>query len=561
MAGEKWVITQDELSKYNIHTLYDALKLVPGISFWMKGSEGAPSGFSMDGMGSRGCRLFLNGVAMTDPYTQRALINFIPVSRIKCIEVFYNGSPFFSGGSSSGGIVNVVTYEGGTGGPRTDVEFTYGRSNRRARRVWFSTPDAHLNFTIAYDEYLHDAVEAYIPIPSRKLGRYDMRSVLLELVMKSPAGDNLLVKFHRYDESYVGTFLSNTEEVLPSGFDSQLRYRRGKFNFLLRQGKYSVSRTSGVVSSHYYTSSALLGFKIGDVKAVSFINGARSYFENILWGRSFSPSMYSLEGGAAAVKGFSNGVFFRGTLFMGYHSEVKQYLGGDISISKNWNKHLKQSLYVSRKVRVPSAEELYQPELNRTVDGENMVTSGDISLPPCKADEITLSFEVPGKAVLSLFARELKSTIALADSQPSVYGSFYGGSVLGARASYFFSRRFLGNDFSASLSMEAYPERSEYIQGVPSYRVLSSMYIKRRVFKDTELLTVGLNGELAGKRDFEGRTLDEYFTVDLFASLTIMSARVHFQWRNILDEEYETFPDYRMPGRHFIVGIYWKLLD
>ena len=81
------------------------------------------------------------------------------------------------------------------------------------------------------------------------------------------------------------------------------------------------------------------------------------------------------------------------------------------------------------------------------------------------------------------------------------------------------------------------------------------------MFKDTELLTVGLNGDLVGERSFYGVSLGRYFTVDVFATLTIMSARVHFQWRNILDEDYQTYPDYKMPGRHFVVGIYWKLLD
>ena len=99
------------------------------------------------------------------------------------------------------------------------------------------------------------------------------------------------------------------------------------------------------------------------------------------------------------------------------------------------------------------------------------------------------------------------------------------------------------------------------IQGIPEYRVLSSIYFRTPVFKNTETLTLGMNAELVGSRRFYGRTLDKYLTIDLFGSLTIMSARVHFAIKNILGEKYQTYPNYLMPGRYVMVGLYWKLLD
>jgi len=40
-----------------------------------------------------------------------------------------------------------------------------------------------------------------------------------------------------------------------------------------------------------------------------------------------------------------------------------------------------------------------------------------------------------------------------------------------------------------------------------------------------------------------------------------MSTRVSFEYRNILNERYETVPGYTMPPRHYIVGVFWELFD
>jgi outer membrane cobalamin receptor len=40
-----------------------------------------------------------------------------------------------------------------------------------------------------------------------------------------------------------------------------------------------------------------------------------------------------------------------------------------------------------------------------------------------------------------------------------------------------------------------------------------------------------------------------------------MSTRVSFEYRNILNEQYETVPGYTMPPRHYRVGLFWELFD
>jgi outer membrane cobalamin receptor len=40
-----------------------------------------------------------------------------------------------------------------------------------------------------------------------------------------------------------------------------------------------------------------------------------------------------------------------------------------------------------------------------------------------------------------------------------------------------------------------------------------------------------------------------------------MGARVIYEYKNLLNESYETVPGYTMPLRHYIIGVFWELLD
>ena len=64
-----------------------------------------------------------------------------------------------------------------------------------------------------------------------------------------------------------------------------------------------------------------------------------------------------------------------------------------------------------------------------------------------------------------------------------------------------------------------------------------------------------------GDRSWGDVDLESYMLHDVSASLTILGARVVFQYKNILDESYETIPGFLMPGRHYIIGVWWELMD
>lgn len=464
------------------------------------------------------------------------------------------------GDLSSRGFINVVLEEGGREGPTSQIDFTYGTSNRRARRAWFATPRAYLSAVLAYDEYLQDGVEAYLPSPRRLLGEYDGRSVVAELAMESSAGDHVLFRFQRYEDSYYGTSASYQEDVRWSGFGSELSYRREGFSSSFTQRVLELARGAGrinerTVGANVRWMGALLG-----VAVRTFASVERAEFENDIWSERFDPSYRRIEGGVTLGGTAPQGVTWRLGGFGGDHGTVGAYGGAEMAIAKDWSTRFSQDLVIARRLRVPSVEELFQPELPRRADGEPLATVGNQGLGPEIADELSLGFRLSSVSV-SLFGRSEKSLIVLSGADPAVYRSEGNGTAAGFRARFAGHRRILGVDCSLSLGVEGYPERGALAQGVPSYRGRGEVALQRPVFGDSELLSVRLDSELAGERRWDEATLGAYHAFGVSAYLSIMSARVSFEYKNLLDERYETVPGYTMPPRHYIIGIFWELFD
>jgi hypothetical protein len=566
MPTEFFVISREDLIERNVHTLDDILQLLPGVSLWREGPHGAEGGFSIDGRGYRGVNLLVNGVPAVDGYALESLTRFLPLSRLRRVEVFYSGSPCFSNDLSSRGFVNVVLEEGGRQGPASEIDFTYGTSNRRSRRAWFATPRAHLSASLAYDEYLQDGIDAYPAIPARRLGLDDMRSVLAELSMLTSAGDEVRFGIQRYEESYVGTSYPGyeSEDVRRSGFGSEIRYRRSGFSASLTQRVLDLSRLSGRIRERSLGGGARWSRDYFGLGVRAFGSAARSEFENdyrwIVSGGHFAPSFSRFEGGVTIGGKVSPGVTWRLGAFGGRHSAVGRYGGAEAALGKRWNGIFSQDVIIARRLRIPSAEELFQPALTRTFDGAVYTTTGNPDLGPEITDELSIGFRLSSVS-LALFGREERSRILLSGADSAVYRSEGGGTVAGARGRFAGRARILGFDCLLSMGIEGYPERGALADGVPVYRASGEAGLQRRIFAGSELFSLKLGSESAGKRWWGGAALPPYRVFNVSASLSIMSARITYEYRNILNEKYETIPGYTMPLRHYIIGAFWEFLD
>jgi outer membrane cobalamin receptor len=560
MPTEAFVLTRDDLADRNIHTIDDIIALLPGVFRWREGPAGAYEGFSVEGRSPRGVNFFVNGHPVVDPYRLEAIMRFLPLSRLERIEVVYSGSPAFTGDLSSRGAVNLVIEEGGREAPTSELNFTYGGAKRRARRAWFASPRAHAGGALAYDEYLQDGIECIPGLPGRIVGKYDSRSILAELFFERDPGENLLVRFHRYEDTSVGTIVGSQEDVRWSGFASLVSYRRRSLEVSVREQVLKLSRWWTDLDAAVLAGSARWSGSAGPVGVRAFATVEDARFENEIQGAAFGPSYRRFEGGAAFGGALPSGVNWRLGAWGGRHDGVGAYGGGEAALGKAWSESVSQDIVVARRLRVPSAQELYQPAIARVPGADTFSTAGAADLAPEISNEISLGFRAPHLA-LSLFGRSESSLITLAGGSRAVYRSTGSGLVAGARGRLEAGRRILGVDCALAVSGEAYPEREALADGVPAYRALAEIGFKRRILGGTELLSAGLAAEFAGKRSWPAGELPPYRVLDLRSSLTIMSARVSFELRNLLDEPYETAAGFRMPGRYYTIGVFWELLD
>ena len=557
---ETFVLTRDDLAHFNVHTLDDLLLLVPGVSWWREGPPTADGGFSIEGRRGRGVTLLMNGTPVLDTYRLEAFARALPLSRLERVEVVYSGSPGWSGDASSRGFINLVMEEGGREAPASRLNFTYGGSERRARRAWFATPRAHVSGAIAYDEYLQDAVECMPALPGRLTGKYDGRSVLGEILFEPPSGDRVAVRLRRFEDTYVGTAASSVEDVRWSGLATTISYGRGPLSISLDRQALLLSRRRAKERTYTLTGRARLAGSIGPLAIRAFAVAERAEFEHAVRGVSFDPSYVRFEGGAILGGALPTGVTWRAGGWGGSHEDVGAYAGGELAIAKRWSAALSQDLVIARRLRVPSAEELYQPVIVTVAGGDTLSTAGDAGLAPEVFDEVSLGLSVPHVS-MSLFGRDESSLISLVGSPAAVYRGAGSGAVTGARARFDASRRVLGVDVRLAAGAEGYRDRETLAEGVPRYRATGEIAFSRRVFKNTELLSIAFISEVAGRRAWPETTLPSYHTHRLSAMMTVMKARVTFEISNLFAAEYETVPGYTMPGRFYAIGLVWELLD
>jgi hypothetical protein len=570
LPGEVFVITAEELARFDINTIEDIIEHLPGVNVLQNGPPGSRTLFSVDGRTVRGMTLLVNGVPWSDPYNDDPLARFLTLSRVRRVEVIYSSSPSLTGRVASGGVINIVIEEGGRKPPFAAGDFTWGGNGRKSRKAWFSSPDAFINGTIAYDEYMQDYFELVAEDPFALTGLYNSRSILLDLTMRGKASDRVLVRLRRFEDSYEGTRnwpeyrdpLNPPETVRYSGLDSEIRYVRSGAEVSLRQRFVEMKRKAGQTSGLVLGGAAMWHGMAGSTAVKGFVSAERAEFENILWGVRFTPDVDRAEGGLT-LGGTAGPLRWRGGLSAGTMTGSGFFAGGEAALSHGNERGLYQTLMAARRVRTPTAEELYQPDLERLPDGDMLRTSGDPGLGHETSDEISLGLGYGTAVTADIFARFERSRITLEGSDPAVYASDGSDDVIGLRASLRGggATGVASFDFRWQLSGYWFADRAEITPGVPEYHMLGGLWLTRPSFKKTETFTVGVLASETGSRHFPGAELGRYTLVDLSASLTVLGAVVRFEMKNILDEKYETVPGMYMPGRHYRFGINWRLFD
>lgn len=132
------LIKEEETKGFVLHTvdtkpyqastveLNDVIREAPGIIVRQEGGVGSRSKYSLNGLGGRSVRFFLDGVPM-DYFGSSFSLNTIPISYIDKIEIYKGVSPAHLGGDALGGSVNLIADKSRHNGG--ELSYSYGSFN------------------------------------------------------------------------------------------------------------------------------------------------------------------------------------------------------------------------------------------------------------------------------------------------------------------------------------------------------------------------------------------------------------------------------------------------
>ncbi|MFZ3137070.1 MAG: TonB-dependent receptor [Thermodesulfovibrionales bacterium] len=143
------VITADAITLMNAHTLADVLAFVPGVQLEFIPSPGIPPPVHIQGSESRQVRVVIDGVTLNNLSDGIADLGSIPVQNIERIEII-KGPASSSWGSSSGGIINIVT-KSPTNRPQELISASYGERNTNDVRMEASGTKNFLGYYLSLD--------------------------------------------------------------------------------------------------------------------------------------------------------------------------------------------------------------------------------------------------------------------------------------------------------------------------------------------------------------------------------------------------------------------------
>ncbi|HSG27731.1 MAG TPA: outer membrane beta-barrel protein, partial [Candidatus Krumholzibacterium sp.] len=218
-----------------------------------------------------------------------------------------------------------------------------------------------------------------------------------------------------------------------------------------------------------------------------------------------------------------------------------------------------QNLLVSRNLVIPPAGRYFNPAPYE--GGPVSASAGDPGLEPGISDEVSFRIGFAGKVSLEAFARRESSIVHVSDEDPALLVQDGTSDVTGTRGRFRWDSRMFGMDYGCILTAEYYADRNDHTFGIAEYSILGSAYISRRSFKETETVMLRFDGVSSGERSWGDLTLDPFWTADLTFSITVMSAVIQLQYKNVFDSEYEVYPGYLQHGRHLRYGVIWNIID
>lgn len=565
------VIDRQEIERSAASDLQSLLNATSGVSVTTNGGQGASSNLYVRGMSSKQVVVLVNGVRSASATTGATALANIPLSAIDRIEVAKGAHSAQYGADALGGVINIITKQGGACGTRAwcgslttgvthpwggytagsiqgrsqnGVDYAFGAALTGTQGYDFTVPEKYgheddrdgflqgsFNFSLAKD---FDWGRLYTDgLFSRGRNQYD------GAYPYSNEGDSTAFNGKlgaRFDHG--GDWSSTLE--LSGGIDKSRDFRK------------NVSGSDRFETKRYGVfASTEKRFETGKAAHV-VTGGVEAYREEVNSTASYTQTSREL---AAVFGQYSldyEGLRFDGGIRYDHNEQFGNVTTYNLGASYEIARDLVLRSSFGTGFRAPTFNELYYPP----TPGYPPASNPDLQPEKSRSYEVGLNWQASNQTSLDLAFYQTWLDDAIIASAPS-YTPFNVSKarVTGfeASVSHRFSERWgvkTSIDLKRAIDEETdndlpYRERVKAIAEV-NFKPIDTFELTARV----------LYGGSRYNNAANTTKLGDYVTADFVALYTIDDkSQLKFSVENIFDKEYQTVKDYIAPGRTFNIGL------
>ena len=150
------------LEKTQTRQVFDALRLVPGVSIARNGGPGQSASFYVRGAPSGFTRVMIDGIPVNDPSGIGTAYDFstLPIDQVDRIEVLRGPQSTLYGSDAMSGVIQVLTRRG-EGPPKMTIETEGGSHNTWVGSVGVSGSSTNVDYAATASSRQSDGMSAY----------------------------------------------------------------------------------------------------------------------------------------------------------------------------------------------------------------------------------------------------------------------------------------------------------------------------------------------------------------------------------------------------------------
>jgi vitamin B12 transporter len=285
------VITESEIAKNGYKSILDAISDSVGINIAQNGGLGQKSSFFMRGLDSSNIVVAIDGMRLNDPSTTNntAMLEFIPISNVKQIEIIRGGSSSIWGANASAGVINIITKNSKKDGLNGDVGLAYGSHDTKSGDITLLHKSGKLSTKLLVSKLHTDGISAIATTDGTKgeADKFDMQNVIAGIRYDFTNDTKISIALNKtntngdYDQTWNGAndtsanYKSKSTNYLGSfstkwlGIESVLNASRGEFDRKYDDGinvyKATTDEYSLINSYIHSMGKSVLGLEYKDI--------------------------------------------------------------------------------------------------------------------------------------------------------------------------------------------------------------------------------------------------------------------------------------------------------